>query len=179
MNKVYIIAPLIGLLIFGGFYYQFTSNYDNRIKAEVAKIEQEKKDRAARDIANRELAIKAAIETQAKRKQEREKREAAEEAKRVARQDAEDARLRAYDERNKLRDQVGRLKKDEEELKAAIAKVAEEKKRNIEEEAFLKTFVVKAQANQKYYYDLLDKIAQAEAARAAAEAAAAAAAKKG
>ncbi len=54
MNKVYIIAPLIGLIIFGSFYYRFTSKYDEDVKAQVAKVEQEKKDRAARDIKNRE-----------------------------------------------------------------------------------------------------------------------------
>jgi len=173
MNKVYLIIPLIGLLIFGGFYYDFTSKYEARAKEATAKIEQEKKDRAARDIANRELAIKAAVETQAKRKLEREKREAAEEAKRVARQEAEDQRLRAYDDRNKLREQVTRLKKDLEEVKAATAKVADEKKRHLDEGAFLRTYVKKAEANVKYYYDLLDKIAAAEDAKAKADAAAA------
>ena len=179
MNKVYFIIPLIGLLIFGGFYYNFTSKYDEKIRAELAKVEQAKKERAAQDIKNREAAIKAAIETQAKRKVEREKKEAAEEAKRVARQEAEDQRLHTFDERNKLRDQVGRLKKDLDEVKAATAKVADEKKRNLDEEAFLRTYVTQAESNVKYYYALLDKIDAAEKARAAAEAAAAAAAKKG
>ena len=178
MNKLYVIVPLVGLLIFGGFYFNFTSQYEAKAKEAAAKIEEAKKERAAQDIKNREAAIKAAIETQAKRKIEREKKEAIEEAKRVARQEAEDQRLRAFDERNKLRDQTGRLKKDLEEVKAATAKVADEKKRHIDEEAFLKVYVVQAEANVKYYYNLLDKITAAEAARAAAEAAAAAA-KKG
>ena len=176
MNKVYLIIPLVGLLIFGGFYYNFTSQYETKAKEAAAKVEQDKKDRAARDVLNREAAIKAAIETQAKRKIEREKKEAAEEAKRVARQEAEDQRLRIFDERNKLRDQVARLKKDLEEVKVATSKVTEEKKRHIDEEAFLKTYVVQAEANVKYYYNLLDKIDVAEKARAEA---AAAAAKKG
>ena len=176
MNKVYLIIPLVGLLIFGGFYYNFTSQYEAKAKEALAKVEQDKKDRAARDVLNREAAIKAAIETQAKRKIEREKKEAAEEAKRVARQEAEDQRLRIFDERNKLRDQVARLKKDLEEVKVATTKVTEEKKRHIDEEAFLKVYVVQAEANVKYYYNLLDKIDVAEKARAEA---AAAAAKKG
>ncbi len=179
MNKVYIILPLIGLLIFGGFYHRFTSHYAAEVQRIEAAKEQEKKDRAARDIANRELAIKAAIETQAKRKIEREKKEAAEEAKRVARQEAEDQRLRAYEDRNRLRDQVVRLKKDLEEVQAASAKANDEKKRHIDEGSFLKTYVKQAEANVKYYYDLLDKITAAEAAKAAAEAAAAAASRKG
>jgi colicin import membrane protein len=178
MNKAYFIIPVIGLLIFSGFYFRFTSQYDERVKAELAKVELVKKERAAQDIKNREAAIKAAIDTQARRKLEREKKEAAEEAKRVARQEAEDQRQRTFDERNKLRDQVNRLKKDLEEVKAATAKVALEQKSHLEEEAFLKTYIVQAEKNQKYYSALLDKIDAAEKARADA-AAAAAAAKKG
>ncbi|HVT71877.1 MAG TPA: hypothetical protein VHD61_01965 [Lacunisphaera sp.] len=173
MNKIYFIVPVIGLLIFGVFYHNFTNEYDARIKAAQEKIEQDRKERAARDIKNREAAIQAAIETQARRKKEREAKEAAEEAKKVARQEAEDARVKAFDDRNKLRDQAARLKKDLEEVKAATAKVAEEKKKNLEEEAFLKTYVKQAEANVQYYYKLLDNINAAEAARAAAAAAAA------
>jgi hypothetical protein len=47
----------------------------------------------------------------------------------------------------------------------------------MDEQVFLRTYVKQAESNVKYYYDLLDKIAAAEKARAA-EAAAAAAAKK-
>ena len=58
--------------------------------------------------------------------------------------------------------------------------LAEEKKTLQDEQVFLKAYVKQAESNVKYYYDLLDKIALAEKARAdAAAAAAAAAAKKG
>ena len=51
--------------------------------------------------------------------------------------------------------------------------MADEKKRHLDEGAFLRTYVKKAEANVKYYYDLLDKIAAAEDAKAKADAAAA------
>ena len=54
----------------------------------------------------------------------------------------------------------------------------DEKKTLVDEQTFLKTYVKQAEANVKYYYDLLDKITVAEKARADAAAAAAAAAKK-
>ena len=54
MNKVYFVIPLIGLLIFGGFYYNFTSQYEAKAKEAAARVEQDKKDRAARDVKNRE-----------------------------------------------------------------------------------------------------------------------------
>lgn len=177
MNKSYFIFPLLGLLIFGGFYINFDRNYEAKLEQAKAKAEQVKKDKAKQDVLNREAAIKAAIEASKKRELERKERERIEEEKKTARQDAEDLRQRSYDERNKLRDQVSRLKKDLDELKAATTKASEEKKRHADEQAFLQTFVKQAEANVKYYYNLLDKITAAEAARAAAEAAAAAAAK--
>jgi hypothetical protein len=174
MNKSYFIFPLLGLLVFGGFYLNFEKGFQAKQVEAKVKADEIKKAKARQDIANREAAIKAAIEAQAKRKAEREERDRLEEAKKTARQDAEDLRQRNYDERNKLREQAGRLKKDLEEVKAATAKVQEEKKKLVDEQAFLLTYVKQAEANVKYYYDLLDKITTAEAARAAAEAAAAA-----
>ena len=179
MNKAYIIFPLIGLLIFGGFYLNFSKHYEENIALTKAKAEQIKKDKALKDVANRDLAIKAAIEAQAKRKLEREEKERVEEAKKTARQDAEDRRARTYEDRNRLREQVSRLKKDLDEVKSTFGKLEEERKTRTDELAFLKTYAKQAEANVKYYYDLLDKIAVADKARAEAEAAAAAAAKKG
>jgi DNA repair exonuclease SbcCD ATPase subunit len=179
MNKVYLIFPLIGILIFGGFYVSFTKTYDAKLAAIKAKVEEEKKAKAKQQEIDRNNAIKSAIEAQARRKLEREAKEKVEEDKKTARQAAEDLRQHNYDERNKFRDQVGRLKKDLEEIKATFAKIAEEKKRYADEDVFLKTYVTKAEANVKYYYDLLEKIAAAEKAAADAAAAAAAAAKKG
>ena len=179
MNKAYLIFPLIGLLIFGGFYYQFNQGYDAKQLAIKVKADQEKKAKVMQQNADREAAIKAAVEAQAVRKKEREEKERADDAKKLAKQQAEDFRQKTFDDRNKFRDQVVRLKKELGEVKDAAAKIAEEKNNNVKEEAFLKTYVKQADANVKYYYDLLDKIAAADKAAADAAAAAAAAAKKG
>lgn len=179
MNKAYIIFPLIGLLIFGGFYINFSKGYEAHIAAGKAKAENEKKEKARQQIADREKAIAAAIEASKVRALERAEKERQDDLKKTARQEADDHRQRAYEDRNRLRDQVSRLKKDLEDVKASVTKVSEEKKKHVDEEAFLKTYVAQAEANVKYYYGLLDKITAAEAARSAAAAAAAAAAKKG
>jgi hypothetical protein len=178
MNKVYIIFPLIGLLIFGGFFYSFHKSYAEKLTAIKVAAEEAKKAKARQQVLDREATIKAAIETQALRKKEREEKERIEEAKKTARQEAEDLREHAHEDRNKFRDQTNRLKKELEDVKATLAKVTEEKKHYAEEDAFLKTYVKQAEANTKYYYDLLDKIADAEKKAAEAAAAAAAAAKK-
>jgi hypothetical protein len=179
MKKVYFIFPLLGVLIFSGFYLNFTKSYEANIAAQKLKADEEKKAKAQQEIRNRDIAIKAAIDAQEKNKKKREEKERIEEAKKTARQDAEDHRQHTYDDRNKLRDQVSRLKKDLEEVKAATAKIVEEKKHYADENAFLQTYVKQAESNVKYYYDLLDKIADAEKKAAEAAAAAAAAAKKG
>ena len=176
MKKAYIIFPLIGLLIFVGFYLNFDRNYTAQQVAIKAKADQDKKDKAAKQVLDREQAMKEAVESAKKREAERKIKEAADEAKKTARLEAEDRRERSYSDRNKFREQVSRLKKELDEVKDSLTKVTEDKKHNIDELAFLKTYVKQAEANVKYYYDLLDKITAAEKARI--EAAAAAATKK-
>jgi len=178
MNKAYFIIPFIALGIFTGFYMNFDKGYKAREAEQKARQEQVKKDKARQEIANREAAIKAAVDAQERRKKEKEAKDKIEEEKRVARQTAEDQRDRAHSDKLKLTDQARRLKKDLEDVNAEIKKIEEEKKTLIDEQTFLKTYVKQAEANVKYYYDLLDKIAVAEKARADAAAAAAAAAKK-
>jgi len=178
MNKAYFIIPFIALGIFTGFYMNFDKGYKAREAEQKARIEQVKKDKAKQEIANREAAIKAAVDAQKKRALEKEAKDKLEEEKRVARQAAEDKRERAHSDRMKLTDQSRRLKKDLDEVQAEIKKIEEQKKTLADEQTFLKTYVKQAETNVKYYYDLLDKIAVAEKARADAAAAAAAAAKK-
>ena len=178
MNKVYILIPVVALAVFYGFYHNFAKGYEAKIVAMKQKEEADKKEKARLEVVNREKAIQAAIEAQAKRKAEREAKEKLDEEKRNARQTAEDKRERAFSDRNKLADQVRRLKKDLEEVQEEVKKIEGQKKTLLDEQDFLKNYVKQAEANVKYYADLLEKIDQAEKARAAAAAAAAAAAKK-
>lgn len=177
MNKAYFIIPLIGVLIFGGFYVNFSRGHEAHLAEVKAKADEAKKEKARQQVIDREKAIAAAVEASKLRTEERLKKEKIEEEKKTARQTAEDKRLRANSDKTKLTDQVRRLKKDLEEVQEEIKKIELEKKTLVDEQAFLRTYVKQAESNVKYYYDLLDKIAAAEKARAA-EAAAAAAAKK-
>jgi hypothetical protein len=178
MNKVYIIFPLICTLIFGAFYYNFEKGFEATQVEIKRKADAELKAKVAKDMAAREEAIKAAVEASKVREAERKERDRIAELKATARQDAEDRRQKTYDERNRARDQVARLKKDLEEIKGTFGKLEDEKKKYLDEQTFLKTYVRQAEANVKYYYDLLEKIDAAEKAKAAQAAAAAAAAKK-
>jgi colicin import membrane protein len=179
MNKIYVLVPLIGLLVFGGFYYQFEKGFNERAAVAKAQAAADLKAKQIKENAAREKAVVNAIAAAAQRKAEREEKDRIEEAKKKARLDAEDHRQHVFDERNRLRDQVRRLKGEVDEVKADITKLELEKKHSVSELAFQEEIAKKAEANQKYYYDLVDKIAAADAAaaKAAAEAAAIAAAK--
>ena len=178
MNKIYILVPLIGMLTFGLYYNSFSKGYEAEKAAKKAVAEAAIKTKKEQDLKMREVAFKAAIEAAAQRKIEREKKEQAETAKKEARLQAEELRQKTFDDRKLYREQVERLKKEVAAIQAEVAKFEEEKKQHSNELSFLKEFVQKAEANQKYYYDLLDKIAAADAAKAKAEADAAMAAKK-
>jgi colicin import membrane protein len=177
MNKIYVLVPLLGILIFGGFYYQFDKGFEERAAKAKALVAADIKAKQERDRQAREAAIKAAVVAAETRKAERAEKDRIEEAKKKARLDAEDHRQHVFDERNRLRDQVKRLKSEVDGVKAEVAKLEAEKKHAADELVFQREFVAKAEANQKYYYDLLDKIAAADAAAAKAAADAAAVAK--
>ncbi len=178
MNKVYLIIPLIGLLLFGGVYMNFAKGHEAHLAEIKIQADEVKKAKALKAIKDREKAIDEAVKASKLRAEERAKKEKVEEDKKNDRQTAEDKRLRANSDKTKLTDQARRLKKDLEEVQDEIKKIEQDKKTLLDEQVFLKAYVKQAESNVKYYYDLLDKIALAEKARAEAAAAAAAAAKK-
>lgn len=170
MNKIYILVPLIGMLLFGGYYMNFSKGYEAARAAIKQKADADLKAKKELDLKNREKAYQMAIDAAAKRKLERDEKDRIETAKKEARLQAEEQRLQAFDNRKLLREQVDRLKKEVAAVQTEIDKFNEEKKQRSNELTFLKEFVQKAEANQKYYYDLLDKIAAADKAKAEAEA---------
>lgn len=175
MKKSYIhfLVPLVGLLIFGAVYWNFSTGYEAEL-AKKAKIVREAKEEKLRiEAKNRETAIKEAVAAQDRRKVEKAAKEAKEKADSEARQLAVEARDKANREQLKLAQQVERLEKDIKVEKDAIAKIEEDRKRAADEEAFLKTYVKQAEANTKSLADVLEKINAADAAKAAAEAQAA------
>jgi colicin import membrane protein len=178
MNKAYLIIPLIGVLIFGGFYMNFSKGHEAHLAAIKTKEIEAKKEKVRQQEADRKKAVAAALESSKLRADENARKKQIEEDKKNAREVAEDKRLRANSDKNKLTDQGRRLKKDLDDIQEEIKKIELEKKTLLDEQAFLKTYVKQAESNVKYYYDLLDKIALAEQARAKAAADAAALAAK-
>jgi hypothetical protein len=174
---VYIFPPILGLVIFGVIYWQYNSGYEARL------AESERKEKAIiqakldEDARNRKVAVESAIAAQEKRKVEKLAQDAKDAADKDRREKAMQAKYRAQREADKLASQVKRLQKEIEDEKKEIAKVEEDKKRVVDEAAFQREYVKKAEDNVRSLQTVLDRIAAADAAaEAAAKAAAAAAA---
>lgn len=172
-SYIYFLVPLIGLIAFGALYWNFKEGYEEKLaeKTRIQRMEREEKLMA--EAKNREKAIKDAVAAQERRKVEKAEKEAKERADQEARQLAIEARDKANRDQLKLASQIERLEKDIKVEKDAIAKLDEERKRALDEQNFLKTYVKQAEANTSSLKEVLDKITAADAARAAAEALAA------
>ena len=171
MNKAYIIWPLVGLLVFGAFYWNFNKGYAQRQRIEEVRKQKERRDRILSEAEARKKAIEAAIVAQNKRIAERAEKEKQAEKEKADRAALIDRRNRAFDDVNKrLRPQLERLRNDAGDIKDQIAKLELEEKENTAEETFLRQYVRKAEANVQSYASLLDQLAAAEKARAEAAA---------
>jgi hypothetical protein len=173
MKKVYVLGPVLGLLVFTAFYWNFSRGAVERQHQVELRQQEERKARILKEAESRKRAIEDAIAAQLKRAAERAIKEKKTEEENAARQALLDKRQQTFDDVNRrLRPQLDRLKSDADEIKASIAQLELQKKQYVDEEAFLRTYVRKAQDNLKTYYAILDRIAAAEKARADAEAAA-------
>ena len=159
---IYFLIPIVGLVIFSVFYTGAIRRYQEREEQQRKEIRLEKEAKLQKEMKDREKAIKDAQVAQEKRKAERKARIEKEEKEKEMREAAVQARNKAGRDADKLESQVKRLQKDIGEEKDAIAKLEEEKKKSIEEEAFLRDYVKKAEANQQNLTVVLTKIDDAD-----------------
>ena len=158
MNKVYFIGPIAALCLFIGVYSVHRGDFEEREAAKVAAVAAAKDARLEAERAAQKAAMAEAIQAAERRNVEKAAKEAAEKAEREVRQVAVDARDKAYREQEKLARQIERLKKDIEAEQAAITKIAAERRATDSEQAFLRDFVAKAQANVQALQALLIKL---------------------
>jgi len=174
MRKVYVIPPVVGLLVFIAFYWNFAQGAALRAHEQELRDAEERKTRLIAQAEQKKKAVEDAIAAQQKRQAERDAAAKKKDAEDAARAALMDKRNQAFEDVNKrLRPQLDRLKTDAEDIKADIAQLELQKKQYVDEETFLRTFVNKAQDNVKTYQDMLARIAAADKAHAEAEAAAA------
>jgi small-conductance mechanosensitive channel len=176
MKKAYFLVPVIGVLIFSVVYWNATKDIEARKAAVVQAAEQARQQKIQDEAAARQKAYKDAIALADRRKKERAEREAKEEADKEAREALNSERDKMYREGERLTRQIERQTKDVQAEKEEIAKIEEQKRGYLSDQEFLKSYVTKAEVNQKALEDVLNKIAAAD--KAAADAAKAAAAAK-
>jgi hypothetical protein len=177
MKKAYFLIPVIGCLAFAGLYWNFLSHHDEVQRAKQAIVEKEKKDKLAKELADRQKAYEDAIALADRRKKEKEAREEKARLEAEARQVLIDERDKALQDQRKQEIQVNRLKDELKIEKEAVAKIKDQIKAYQAEIDGQQVYVKQAQANEKAFELILTKIDAADKAAEAAAAAAALAAK--
>lgn len=177
MKKVYVLFPALAMLIFFGYWWNFSSKYEAKQAAIKEVARQERIADLEKEADDRKEAIKAALATQEVRRREREAKETKRQADREQRQTDIEARRQADREKQKLERQLARLKTDVQTEKDNIAGIEEHKRVLSGDEAFLRKYVSLAENNEADITKVIERIAAADAARAKAIADAAAAKK--
>lgn len=179
MNKAYIIWPLLGLVVFGAFYWNFDQGYNARERQKLIQEQKAKEEHIQLELAQRKKAIEDATIAQEQRNAARHAKEEKEQREKDLRNQLMDRRQNAFDDVNRhLRPQLDRLKTEADSVKGEIDQLTLQKQQFVDEESFIRKATRETEDNMKTYYDLLQKIKEAEDAHALAEAAAAKAAKK-
>ncbi|MDX2185548.1 MAG: hypothetical protein SFV32_01325 [Opitutaceae bacterium] len=176
MKKAYFIVPIVGCIIFTFFYLQTLSQLEAREKAKKEAAAAAREEKRMNEIFEREKAYEEAVKLQARRKKEKEAKEAKEKAEKEQLLALRDERDKAFRERDRQYKAATRLSDEVKIEEEAISKLKAEIATQKGDIDFLKTYVKKAQENQKSFEQVLTKIdaaekAAAEAARAAADAA--------
>jgi len=162
MNKIYFLVPLIGLLLFGGYWYSFSLDYDKKIEAKKYAEVQAREEKARQDQINREKAIKDATAANEARIAARAEKKAKEQKEKDDREAAIELKNKARSEMFKLGSQAERLAKEVALIKDENSKIEENVSRMRKELEFLKVYVQKAEANVKAIGPITEKIEKAD-----------------
>jgi DNA repair exonuclease SbcCD ATPase subunit len=158
MNLVYLLAPLLGMSIFGGIYPKYARIHATRI----ADLQQtEAATRAAKkaaDEAAKLSALEAARLSQLRRSEERAEKERMEEQRKQARLALEDRGRLGADEVARLRSMVTNLRREADEITTSLGR-SEMKKRHLHQQgSSLEERLKKAEADRHELVRLLDRI---------------------
>ncbi len=158
MNKIYLIAPLIALAIFGGVYAKHARAYEARLEEAERLALLVKKEKAAQHAVAQEKARVDALVAVAQRQAERAEKQLLDDAQKEARRDAEQRRLAAAEQEKRLRVRLDRLKTDVTTTTEALTRSATEIAELEREQVFLADYVRGADANRDSFYRLLERL---------------------
>jgi colicin import membrane protein len=162
MNKVYFLFPIIGLLVFGGYWFSFSIEYSKKIEAQKISEVRAREEKAHQDQINREKAVRDATDANNARIRQRDAKKAKEKKEKDDREAAIELKNKARGEMFKLLSQAERLSKDVTALKEENSKIGENIDRIKKEYEFLKIYVQKAEDNVKLISVVTPKIEKAD-----------------
>jgi hypothetical protein len=180
MKKTYLyfLIPLVAMIAFSAYYWNFTASYDEREAAKAAEVQRVQQSQRDEEAVQRQKAVDDAFAAQQRRKLEREAKAAHEQKEEDDRTSANEAALKAHREVTRLREKTETLEREVQQTQDDLTKFNLEKEVLVTQQSGLADAVKLAEANTKKLSDVLDKISAADAAAEAAAKAAAAAAKK-
>jgi hypothetical protein len=176
-SLLYFAVPILAVLVFIPFFWQFNAGYDAREAARAEVIHQKKVAEIAEQDRLRQKAIDDSLVTQARRQKEKKERDDRLQKERDERESALQARNKASNDSVGLKNRIDRLTKDVDSVKADIAKLEADEEKQRQEQDAAKQYVVLAEENVKNLSQVLERIQAADAAAEAAARAAAAAKK--
>jgi hypothetical protein len=165
MNKAYLVAPLLSVVIFGAIYRPLQRDYDQRLATEAQHTRDASDARARQQLAAQAAAQKAAALAMEQRARERAEREALETAQRTAHTEAEQRRLDAFTRLGTLRLDVARVRRERDDETAAVTLLERKKVELQQEQALVAAQLYQAETSRRTFLDVTEKVdAQAGAA---------------
>ena len=159
---IYFLIPIAALVLFIPFYWNYASHYEGRIAKMEADKEQARKTEIDSQNRMHEQAVKDAIASQEKHKQEKAAKDALTLKNQEEREDAVNARNKAQTEQSRFEEKVNRLKEDVKVAEDEIDKLQADEAVQRQQQGFLDQYVKAAEANSKSLQDVLTKIAAAD-----------------
>jgi len=180
MKKTYLyfLVPLVAMIVFSVYYWNFTANYDQIQAAKEAEVQKSQQAQREEEARQRQKAVDDAYAQGLKRKADREAKLAREQKEEDDKTNATEANQKIHREVGRLRDKVESLTRLVKENQDDLDKFTSDKEQLETQRASIVALVPVAEANTKSLSEVIGKIAAADDAAAKAAAAAAAAAAK-
>src|SRR5262245_40902766 len=110
MKKIYVFAPLAGIVLFGAAYWRFERAYEAREEQRARDLRAAVDAKLQQNAADQARAHAEALAAREKRQREKAEADRLAEAQREAREDADRRRVLASERVRKLQAQVDRLR---------------------------------------------------------------------
>jgi DNA repair exonuclease SbcCD ATPase subunit len=166
MNKAYLVAPLVGMLIFGSIYSKYARLHTARV-AEAHQLEaMTRAEKKAADEAAKATALEAARISQVRRSEERVEKERMERLQKQTRLALEERLIHAKTDVARLKSVVAGVRSEIEAMTTAVARCERQARQLQQRDESIVERLKRAEANRDALVRLLDRIATAEERRA-------------